>query len=102
MFSISVSKHFTNSKELMNVFMRVGFGSTIELVAFDKGQMISFNGKFIGSLGQSYCRTRSRSNVLLIGLHWFIVGFIHWIVKFDEVYKKIDKERDRQQMELSL
>ncbi|GJU71888.1 hypothetical protein Tco_1263293 [Tanacetum coccineum] len=33
---------FSNSKEFMNVFMRIGFGSTIKLVSFDEGQMVTF------------------------------------------------------------
>ncbi|GJW47683.1 hypothetical protein Tco_0079329 [Tanacetum coccineum] len=32
----------SNSKEFMNVFMRIGFGSTIKLVSFDEGQMVTF------------------------------------------------------------
>ncbi|GJS98729.1 hypothetical protein Tco_0819899 [Tanacetum coccineum] len=38
---------FPNSEEFMNVFMRIGFGSTIELVSFDKGQVVTFDSKFV-------------------------------------------------------
>ncbi|GKC51922.1 hypothetical protein Tco_1074667 [Tanacetum coccineum] len=32
--------------EFVNVFMRIGFDSTIELVSFDESQVVTFNGKF--------------------------------------------------------
>nr|GEW51071.1 hypothetical protein [Tanacetum cinerariifolium] len=35
-FGVSVFKHITYSEEFMNVFVRIGFGSTIELVSFDE------------------------------------------------------------------
>ncbi|GJT68155.1 hypothetical protein Tco_1019635 [Tanacetum coccineum] len=40
---------FSNSEEFMNVFMRIGFGSTIKLVSFDKGQVVTFNSKHVCS-----------------------------------------------------
>ncbi|GJV60400.1 hypothetical protein Tco_1466500 [Tanacetum coccineum] len=35
------------SEEFVNVFVRIGFGSAIELVSFDKSQMVTFNSKFL-------------------------------------------------------
>ncbi|GKC87116.1 hypothetical protein Tco_1147765, partial [Tanacetum coccineum] len=45
-FSVSVFKHIADFEEFMNVFMRIGFGSTIKLVSFDESQVVTFNGKF--------------------------------------------------------
>ncbi|GKC05859.1 hypothetical protein Tco_0997469 [Tanacetum coccineum] len=36
----------SDSEEFMNVFMRIGFGSTIKLVSFNESQMVTFNGKY--------------------------------------------------------
>ncbi|GJZ81267.1 hypothetical protein Tco_0646261 [Tanacetum coccineum] len=38
---------FSNSEEFMNVFMRISFCSAIKLVSFDKGQVVTFNRKFV-------------------------------------------------------
>nr|GEW47968.1 hypothetical protein [Tanacetum cinerariifolium] len=57
----------------MNVFVRIGFDSTIELVSFDQSQVVSFNGKFICGFRNSNCRTRSRSNNTVDSPHGFVV-----------------------------
>ncbi|GJW15119.1 hypothetical protein Tco_0019252 [Tanacetum coccineum] len=44
---LSSSSHVFASPEFMNVFVRIGFGSTIELVSFDESQVIAFDGKFV-------------------------------------------------------
>ncbi|GJS45591.1 hypothetical protein Tco_0595712 [Tanacetum coccineum] len=36
-----------DSEEFVNVFMRIGFGSTIELVSFDKSQVVTFDRKLV-------------------------------------------------------
>nr|GEW12525.1 hypothetical protein [Tanacetum cinerariifolium] len=46
----------------MNVFMRIGFGSTIELVSFDESQVVTFNGKFICGFRNGDCGTESQSD----------------------------------------
>ncbi|GJX25304.1 hypothetical protein Tco_0231600 [Tanacetum coccineum] len=51
-----------NSEEFVNVFMRIGFGSTIELVSFDKGQVVTFDSKFVCGFRNSDCGTRCRSD----------------------------------------
>ncbi|GJU57473.1 hypothetical protein Tco_1206888 [Tanacetum coccineum] len=59
--SLSSSNHvfcFPNSEEFVNVFMRIRFGSTIELVFFDKGQLVTFDSKFICGFRNSDCETR--------------------------------------------
>ncbi|GJS89387.1 hypothetical protein Tco_0772023 [Tanacetum coccineum] len=57
-FSISVFKHITDSEEFMNVFMRIGFGSSIKLVSLDKSQVVTFDSKFVSSFRNSDCRTQ--------------------------------------------
>ncbi|GKA34234.1 integrase, catalytic region, zinc finger, CCHC-type containing protein, partial [Tanacetum coccineum] len=52
----------SDSKESMNVFMRIGFGTTIELVSFEKSQVVTFDRKFISGFENSDCGTRSRSD----------------------------------------
>nr|GEW47969.1 hypothetical protein [Tanacetum cinerariifolium] len=57
----------------MNVLVRIGFDSTIELVSFDQSQVVSFNGKFIYGFRNSNCGTRSRSNNTVDSPHGFVV-----------------------------
>ncbi|GJY66784.1 reverse transcriptase domain-containing protein [Tanacetum coccineum] len=65
--TMTVSEHFLHTKpsvdseEFVNVFMRIGFGSTIELVSFDKGQVVTFDSKFVCGFRNSDCETRVRS-----------------------------------------
>ncbi|GJT65766.1 putative reverse transcriptase domain-containing protein [Tanacetum coccineum] len=66
-----------DSEEFMNVFMRIGFGSTIKLVSFDESQVVTFNGKFVCGFKNSDCGSGSQSNNTVDSPHWFI---IHWIV----------------------
>ncbi|GJW87011.1 reverse transcriptase domain-containing protein [Tanacetum coccineum] len=61
----------------MDVFMGIGFGSTIELVPFDKSQMVTFDSKFVCCFRNSNRGTRSRSDNLIGSPHGFI---IYWIV----------------------
>ncbi|GJU30232.1 hypothetical protein Tco_1173821 [Tanacetum coccineum] len=56
------SANESDSEEFMNVFMRIGFGSTIKLVSFDEGQVVTFNSKFICGFKNSDCGTGSRSD----------------------------------------
>nr|GEV59062.1 hypothetical protein [Tanacetum cinerariifolium] len=46
----------------MNVFVRIGFGSTIELVSFEKSQMVTFNSKFVCGFRNNDCGTESKSD----------------------------------------
>nr|GEY53488.1 reverse transcriptase domain-containing protein [Tanacetum cinerariifolium] len=61
----------------MNVFMRIGFGSTIELVFFDESQLVTFNGKFICCFKNGDCRTGSRSDNTVRNLYGFIIHGIN-------------------------
>ncbi|GJV51403.1 hypothetical protein Tco_1447144 [Tanacetum coccineum] len=46
----------------MNVIIRINFNSSIELVSFDKSQVVTFNGKFVFGLRNGDCETRSQSD----------------------------------------
>ncbi|GJY52866.1 hypothetical protein Tco_0444530 [Tanacetum coccineum] len=60
--NLASSSRDIDSEEFMNVFMRIGFGSTIKLVSFDKRQVVTFNSKFICSFRNSDSGTRSRGD----------------------------------------
>nr|GEZ65932.1 hypothetical protein [Tanacetum cinerariifolium] len=83
-FGIFVFKHIANSEEFVNVFVRIGFGSTIELVSFDKSQIVTFYSKFICGFKNCDCKTESQSDNTVGSPHGFI---IYWIV----ISKKIKK-----------
>nr|GEY31111.1 hypothetical protein [Tanacetum cinerariifolium] len=94
-FDIFVFKHIIDSEEFLNVFVRIGFGSTIKLVSFDKGQVVTFNGKLICGFRNSNCRTKSQSDNRVSSPHEFI---IHWIEVFEgkeEVAEVTDVENWR-------
>ncbi|GJQ97603.1 hypothetical protein Tco_0008742 [Tanacetum coccineum] len=83
------------SEEFMNVFIRIGFGSTIKLVSFDESQVVTFNGKFICGFRNSDHRTGSQSDNTVDILYGFI---IHWIViskNIKKVMEVIDVENWR-------
>ncbi|GKD14215.1 hypothetical protein Tco_1198622 [Tanacetum coccineum] len=75
---------FPNSEEFVNVFMRIGFGSTIELISFNEDQVVTFDSKFVSSFRNSDCGTRSRSDNTVSSPHGFI---IHW----EKIFKSINK-----------
>ncbi|GJY39696.1 hypothetical protein Tco_0426060 [Tanacetum coccineum] len=79
----------------MNVFMRIDFGSTIKLVSFDKGQVVTFNGKFVSDSKNNDRRTGSQSDNTVGSPHGFI---IHWIIiskNIKKVTEVIDVENWR-------
>ncbi|GJW01623.1 zinc finger, CCHC-type containing protein [Tanacetum coccineum] len=83
------------SEEFINVFMRIGFGSTIKLVSFDESQVVTFDGKFICSFRNCDCETESQSGDTVGSPHGFI---IYWIViskNIKKVTKVIDVENWR-------
>ncbi|GKE54703.1 hypothetical protein Tco_1489859, partial [Tanacetum coccineum] len=56
MKSVRSSSHVSivpslNSEEFVNVFMRIGFGSSIKLVSFDKSQVVTFDSKSLAVSG---------------------------------------------------
>ncbi|GJS60892.1 integrase, catalytic region, zinc finger, CCHC-type containing protein [Tanacetum coccineum] len=71
------SANESDSEKFMNVFMRIGFGSTIKLVSFDESQVVTFNSKFVCGFRNSDCGTGSQSDNTVGSPHGFI---IHWIV----------------------
>nr|GEV24739.1 reverse transcriptase domain-containing protein [Tanacetum cinerariifolium] len=92
---ISVFKHIADSEEFMNVFMRIGCGSTIELVSFDKSQVVIFNGKFIYGFRNGDCRTRIRSDNTIDNPHGFIIHGIDIFKGNEKVTEVIDVENWR-------
>ncbi|GJW38342.1 retrovirus-related pol polyprotein from transposon TNT 1-94 [Tanacetum coccineum] len=78
------------SEEFINVFMRIGFGSTIKLVSFDKSQVVTFNSKLVCGFKNSDYGTRSQSDNMVDSLHGFIV---HWIIISKNI-KKVTKVID--------
>ncbi|GKD49437.1 hypothetical protein Tco_1278413, partial [Tanacetum coccineum] len=71
----------------MNVFMRISFGSTIELISFDEGQVVTFDSKFISSFRNSNCGTGSQSDNTVSNPHGFI---IHWEKDFKSIKKVME------------
>ncbi|GKC30649.1 hypothetical protein Tco_1037943 [Tanacetum coccineum] len=68
----------------MNVFLRIGFGSTIKLVSFDESQVVTFNGKFVSGFRNSDRRTGSQNDNTVDSPHGFI---IYWIVILKNIKK---------------
>nr|GEW36314.1 reverse transcriptase domain-containing protein [Tanacetum cinerariifolium] len=69
--------------EFVNVFVRIGFDSTIELVSFDKSQVVTFNGKFAVSgmvIAKPRVRatTRSTAHIDKSRLLRWIVSLFEW------------------------
>nr|GEV37295.1 hypothetical protein [Tanacetum cinerariifolium] len=84
-FGISVFKHIANSEEFVNVFVRIGFGSTIKLVSFDKGQVVAFNGKFVCDFRNSDYKIESQSDNMVGSPHGFIIHGIEVDCFFDRM-----------------
>ncbi|GJU82346.1 hypothetical protein Tco_1284711 [Tanacetum coccineum] len=76
-----------DSEEFMNVFMRIGFGSTIELVSFDKGQVVTFDSKFVcGFREHVEWRNHGVGETTWSAAHY---GFYHPLARnFEENIKK--------------
>ncbi|GKG01926.1 hypothetical protein Tco_0306631, partial [Tanacetum coccineum] len=75
------------SEEFVNVFMRIDFGSTIELVSFDEGQVVTFDSKFVSSFRNNDCGNGSRSDNMVSSPHGFI---IHWETIFKSIKKVME------------
>nr|GEU76403.1 hypothetical protein [Tanacetum cinerariifolium] len=91
-FGISVFKHIEDSEEFINVFVRIDFRSTIELVSFDESQVVTFNGKFICAFRNGDCRTGSQSDNTVSSPHGFIIYEIKIFKGNEKVTKVIDVE----------
>ncbi|GKB94165.1 putative reverse transcriptase domain-containing protein [Tanacetum coccineum] len=73
----------------MNVFMRIGFGSTIKLVSFDEIQVVTFNGKFVCGFRNGDCKFVCGSP------HRFIIHRIKIFKGNEKVTEVIDVENWR-------
>ncbi|GJS67599.1 hypothetical protein Tco_0682163 [Tanacetum coccineum] len=93
--SFSSSSHVFASLEFVNVFVRIGFNSTIELVSFDESQVVTFNGKFVYGFRNGDCRTGSRSNNTVDSLHGFVIHVIEVLKGNEKVTEVIDVENWR-------
>nr|GEV11729.1 zinc finger, CCHC-type [Tanacetum cinerariifolium] len=102
-----VSEHFLHTKPSIGkkfVFMlrngldfseEIGFGSTIKLVSFDKGQVVTFNGKFVYGFRNNDCETKSQNDNTIGGPHGFIIHGIDIFKGNEEVTELIDVENWR-------
>nr|GEV67757.1 reverse transcriptase domain-containing protein [Tanacetum cinerariifolium] len=84
-----------DSEEFVNVFLRISFGSTIELVSFDESQVVTFYGKFACGFRNSDYETGSQSDNMVGSPHGFI---IYWIIiskNIKQVTKVFDVENWR-------
>ncbi|GKD22453.1 hypothetical protein Tco_1224156 [Tanacetum coccineum] len=91
----SDSEFILHFEEFLNVFMRISFGSTIKLVSFDEGQVVTFDSKFVSSFKNNDCGIESRSDNTVSNPHGFI---IHWKKIFksnQKVTKVVDIENWR-------
>ncbi|GJX92744.1 hypothetical protein Tco_0347330 [Tanacetum coccineum] len=79
-----------DSEEFVNVFVRIGFSSTIELVFFDKSQVVTFNRKFICGFRNSDCGTRSRSDNMVSSPHGFIIHGLKIFKDNEKVTEVVD------------
>ncbi|GJX57706.1 hypothetical protein Tco_0287603, partial [Tanacetum coccineum] len=86
---------FSNFVEFVNVFVRIGFDSTIKLVSFDESQMVTFNGKFVCGFRNSDCRTESRRDNTVGRTHGFVIHRIEVFKGNEKVMEVIDVENWR-------
>ncbi|GKF36560.1 hypothetical protein Tco_0113318 [Tanacetum coccineum] len=93
--SLSSSSHVLASLEFVNVFMRIGFGSAIKLVYFDKSQMVTFNRKFIRGFRNSDCETGSLCDNIVSNPHRFIIYWIEIFENHEKVTEVVDVENWR-------
>nr|GEU44597.1 hypothetical protein [Tanacetum cinerariifolium] len=92
---VSVFKHITYSEEFVNVFVRISIDSTIELVSFDKSQVVTFNGKFVCGFKNGDSKTESRSDNTVGSPHGFIIHGIKDLKGNEKVTEVIAAENWR-------
>nr|GEV18028.1 retrotransposon protein, putative, Ty1-copia subclass [Tanacetum cinerariifolium] len=99
--TMAVSEHFLHTKpsidseEFVNVFVRIGFGSTIKLVSFNESQVVTFNGKFVCGFRNGDCNIGSQSDNTVGILHGFVIHDIEVFKANEKVTKVIDVENRR-------
>nr|GEY68111.1 hypothetical protein [Tanacetum cinerariifolium] len=76
----------------MNVFVRIGFDSTIELVSLDKSQVVTFNVKFDCGFRIGDCRTGSWSDNMVGIPRGFVIHGIKVLKGNEKVTEVIDVE----------
>nr|GEU78129.1 hypothetical protein [Tanacetum cinerariifolium] len=89
---VSIFKHITYSVEFVNVFVRIGFGSTIKLVSIDESQVVTFNDEFVFGLRKGDCGTKSRSDNMVGSPLGFVIHGIDVLKGNDKVTEVIDVE----------
>ncbi|GJR01148.1 hypothetical protein Tco_0524132 [Tanacetum coccineum] len=57
----------------MNVFVRISFNFTIELVSYDESQVVTFNGEFVCGFENGDCGTGSQNDNTVGIPHGFII-----------------------------
>nr|GEV05614.1 hypothetical protein [Tanacetum cinerariifolium] len=60
-------------EEFVNVFMRIGLGSSIELVSFDQSRVVTFNSKFVCGFRNGDYETESQSDNTVGSPHGIII-----------------------------
>ncbi|GKE84261.1 hypothetical protein Tco_1558003 [Tanacetum coccineum] len=85
----------SDSEEFMNVFVRIGFGSAIILVSFEKSQVVTFNSKFIRGFRNSDCGTKSWCDNMVSSPHGFIIHWIEIFENHEKVTELVDVENWR-------
>nr|GEU62526.1 hypothetical protein [Tanacetum cinerariifolium] len=93
--SLSSPSHVFASLEFVNVFVRIGFGFTIELVSFDKSQVVTFNGEFVCGFRNGDCETESQSDNTIGSPHGFDIHGIEVLKDNEKVTEVIDVENWR-------
>ncbi|GJY15609.1 hypothetical protein Tco_0386031 [Tanacetum coccineum] len=61
----------------MNVFVRISFNFTIELVSYDESQVVTFNGEFVCGFENGDCGTGSQNDNTVGIPHGFIIQFLN-------------------------
>ncbi|GJZ50577.1 hypothetical protein Tco_0604767 [Tanacetum coccineum] len=89
-----ISANERDSEAFVNVFVRIGFGSTIKLVSFNKSQVVTVNRKFIRGFRNSDCRP-SWSGINVSSPHGFIIHWIEIFENHEKVTKVVDVENWR-------
>ncbi|GJY94678.1 hypothetical protein Tco_0511039 [Tanacetum coccineum] len=93
--SLSSSSHVFASPEFVNVLVRIDFGSSIELVSFDKRQVVTFNNKFVCGFRNGDCGTGSQSDNTIGIPHVFVIYGIEVLKSNEKVTEINDGENLR-------
>nr|GEU39324.1 hypothetical protein [Tanacetum cinerariifolium] len=67
--TMAVFEHLLHTKLSIAMFLLLCFGPTIKMVSLDKGQVVTFNGKFVCGFWNSKCETGSQSDNMVGNPH---------------------------------